>query len=59
MGAGVWRRMGRDLDGGMRGRRLGFGMDLVAVGVLIVNVNFLKLELVLVVDEVLSSRRGL
>jgi hypothetical protein len=34
-------------------------MDLVAVDVLIVNVNFLKLELVLVVVEVLSSRRGL
>jgi hypothetical protein len=43
----------------MKGRRLDFGMDLVAVDVLIVNVNCLKLELVLVVVEVLSSRRGL
>jgi hypothetical protein len=59
VGAGVWRRMRRDLDGGMKGRRLDFGMDLVAVDVLIVNVNCLKLELVLVVVEVLSSRRGL
>lgn len=61
MGAGVWMRMGRGLDEGMRGRRLGFGMDLVAVVVLLVedgNVNFLKREPVLVVDEVLSSRRG-
>lgn len=51
----------RVLGGGTRGRRLGLRMGLVVVLVEDAVVNFLelKLELVLVVVEVLSSRLGL